>query len=66
MTKIGEVVGTDTQGTNIYGVIKATEQLGINAKREKGNQEDFFRDFPLLAILHVIVEQLVATLYRYA
>ncbi|WP_334295400.1 hypothetical protein QTL86_17760 [Cellulosilyticum sp. ST5] len=50
----------------MYGVIKATEQLGINAKREKGNQEDFFRDFPLLAILHVIVEQLVATLYRYA
>ena len=56
ITKIREVAGTDTQGTNAYGVIKAAEQLGFSAKRGKENQEAFFSEFPLPAIAHVVVD----------
>lgn len=43
ITQIREVAGTDKQGTNAYGVIKAAEQLGFSAKGVKGNKEAFFR-----------------------
>lgn len=56
ITKIREVAGTDKQGTNAYGVIKAAEQLGFSAKGVKGNKEAFFSEFPLPCIAHVIVE----------
>ena len=45
ITKIREIAGTDTQGTNAYGVIKAAEKLGFSAKGVKGDQEAFFRNF---------------------
>ncbi|MGF3226242.1 cysteine peptidase family C39 domain-containing protein [Facklamia sp. P12932] len=32
ITKIREVAGTDKQGTNALGLIKAAEQLGFTAK----------------------------------
>ena len=41
ITKIREVAGTDKQGTNAYGVIKAAEQLGFSAKGVKGNKSLF-------------------------
>jgi ATP-binding cassette subfamily B protein len=56
ITKIREVAGTDKQGTNAYGVIKAAEKLGFTAKGVKGDQEAFFSEFPLPCIAHVIVE----------
>jgi ATP-binding cassette subfamily B protein len=56
ITKIREVAGTDRQGTNALGLIKAAEQLGFNAKGVKGNQEAFFSEFPLPAIAHVVVD----------
>lgn len=56
ITKIREVAGTDKQGTNAFGVIKAAEQLGFSAKGVKGNKEAFFSEFPLPCIAHVIVE----------
>lgn len=56
ITKIREVAGTDKQGTNAYGVIKAAESLGFTAKGVKGNQEAFFSEFPLPCIAHVVVE----------
>lgn len=56
ITKIREAAGTDKQGTNAYGVIKAAEQLGFNAKGVKGNKEAFFSEFPLPCIAHVIVD----------
>lgn len=56
ITKIREVAGTDKQGTNAYGVIKAAEQLGFNAKGVKGNREVLFSEFPLPCIAHVIVD----------
>ena len=56
ITKIREVAGTDKQGTNAYGIIKAAEQLGFSAKGVKGNKEAFFSEFPLPCIAHVIVD----------
>lgn len=46
ITKIREVAGTDKEGTNVYGVIKAAELLGFSAKGVKGNKEAFFSDVP--------------------
>jgi len=57
ITKIREVAGTDKQGTNAYGVIKAAEELGFSAKGVKGNQEAFFSKFPLPAIAHVVIDE---------
>lgn len=56
ITKIREVAGTDKQGTNVAGVIKAAERLGFSAKGVKGNKEAFFSEFPLPCIAHVIVD----------
>ena len=55
ISKIREVAGTDKQGTNAYGMIKAAEQLGFSAKGVKGDQNAFFSKFPLPAIAHVVV-----------
>lgn len=56
ISKIREIAGTDKQGTNVYGVIKAAEQLGFSAKGVKGDKKAFFSDFPLPCIAHVIVD----------
>jgi len=67
ITRIREVAGTDKQGTNAYGVIKAAEKLGFSAKGVKvqvgegadagaSAREAFFSPFPLPAIAHVIVD----------
>ena len=56
ITKIREVAGTDKQGTNAYGVIKAAEELGFSAKGVKGNKEAFFSEFPLPCIAHMVVD----------
>lgn len=55
ITKIREVAGTDRQGTNAYGMVKAAQQLGFSAKGVKGTKEAFFSEFPLPCIAHVIV-----------
>lgn len=56
ITKIREVAGTDKQGTNAYGVIKAAGQLGFSAKGVKGDKNAFFSEFPLPCIAHMIVD----------
>ncbi len=56
ISKIREIAGTDKQGTNAFGVIKAAEELGFSAKGVKGNKEAFFSEFPLPCIAHVIVD----------
>ena len=56
ITKIREVAGTDTRGTNVFGMVKAAETLGFSAKGVKGDREDFFSGFPLPCIAHVIVK----------
>ena len=35
IARIREVAGTDKQGTNVYGVIKAAEHFGFSAKGVK-------------------------------
>lgn len=56
ITKIREVAGTDKQGTNAYGLIKAAEALGFSAKGVKGDKEAFFSEFPLPTIAHVVID----------
>lgn len=56
ISKIREIAGTDKQGTNAYGMIKAAEKLGFTAKGVKGTPEAFFSEFPLPAIAHVVVD----------
>ena len=56
ITRIREVAGTDKQGTNVYGIIKAAETLGFSAKGVKGDKEAFFSEFPLPCIAHVIMD----------
>ena len=56
ISKIRETAGTDKQGTNAMGMIKAAEKLGFTAKAVKGDQAAFFSEFPLPAIAHVIVD----------
>jgi ATP-binding cassette subfamily B protein len=56
ITRIREVAGTDKQGTNAYGMVKAAERLGFTAKGVKGDQEAFFSPFPLPCIAHVVVD----------
>ncbi len=56
ITRIREVAGTDKQGTNAYGVIKAAEELGFQAKGVRGDKEAFFSEFPLPCIAHVVVD----------
>lgn len=55
ITKIREIAGTDKQGTNAYGLVKAAEQLGFTAKLVHGNAEAFFSEFPLPCIAHIVV-----------
>lgn len=56
ISKIREIAGTDKQGTNAYGVIKAAEALGFSAKGVKGDKDAFFSEFPLPCIAHVVVD----------
>lgn len=56
ISKIREVAGTDKQGTNAFGIVKAAEQLGFTVKGVKGNQEAIFSEFPLPAIAHVVID----------
>lgn len=56
LTKVREITGTDTQGTNAYGLIHAAKQLGFLAKGFKASKEDLLTDFNLPAIANVIVD----------
>ena len=60
ITKIREVAGTDRKGTNIYGVIKAAESINLTAKAVRANRENFFSEFPLPAIAHVIIDEVIS------
>ncbi len=54
ISKIRDIASTTTQGTNVYGMIRAAESLGFSAKGVKGDQSAFFSEFSLPAIAHVI------------
>lgn len=56
ISKLREVAGTDKQGTNVLGLIKAAEEIGFTAKAVKGDITAFFQEFPLPAIAHCVID----------
>ncbi len=55
LANVRNLAGTDKHGTNIYGMVKAAEQLGFSAKAVKGDKASLLTDFPCPAIAHVVV-----------
>lgn len=64
VARIRQIAGTDTKGTNVFGMVKAAEQLGFSAKGVKGNQESLSK-IPLPSIAHTIVERDNVQLHHY-
>lgn len=56
ISKIREIAGTDSYGTNVFGLVRAAEQLGFSAKAIKGTRENLLTQFPLPAIANVLTE----------
>lgn len=56
VSRIRELAGTDLQGTNVYGLIKAAEEIGFSAKGVKGDRKAFLSEYPLPAIAHVVAD----------
>lgn len=56
ITKIREIAGTDKNGTNMYGLVKAAKALGFTAKGVRGDWEDIYSNIPLPAIAHVVID----------
>lgn len=56
ISRIRQYAGTDKKGTNVYGLIKAAEKLGFEAKGVKGDFESLFK-IPKPAIAHIIVKE---------
>ena len=56
IARIRQYAGTDKKGTNILGLIKASEKLGFDAKGVRGDFESLFK-IPKPAIAHVIVRE---------
>ncbi|MDR1914927.1 MAG: peptide cleavage/export ABC transporter, partial [Clostridiales bacterium] len=57
IARIRELAGTDRDGTNVTGIIKAATELGFSAKGVKGDRKAFFSKFPLPVIAHVLVRK---------
>lgn len=56
VARIRQLAGTDKKGTNVLGMIKASEQLGYTAKGVKGGIGALPK-IPLPAIAHIIVKE---------
>ncbi|MCX7748519.1 MAG: peptidase domain-containing ABC transporter [Clostridia bacterium] len=57
VTKIREMSGTDREGTNAYGMVKAAKAMGFIAKGVRLIKDDFTNDIKLPAIAHVVLEK---------
>jgi ATP-binding cassette subfamily B protein len=55
VSRIRQIAGTDTRGTNAMGMVQAAEQLGFDSKAAKGNL-DALSKIPLPAIAHVVLK----------
>ena len=55
VSKIRQFASTDQKGTNILGLIEASEKLGLNAKGVKGSPESLSQ-LPIPAIAHVTIK----------
>ena len=56
IARVRQIAGTDQKGTNLLGMIKASEKLGFMAKGVRA-QEDALKDIPLPAVAHVVVKK---------
>jgi ABC-type bacteriocin transporter len=56
IARIRQMASTDKKGTNVLGLIEASEQLGFSAKGVKGAFENLF-EIPTPTIAHVIVNK---------
>src|SRR3984957_5336455 len=55
ISRIRQYAGTDKQGTSLYGLIKAAEQLNFKSKAVKTTGIDL-NDIPLPTIFHLVLE----------
>ena len=55
VSRIRQIAGTDTRGTNALGMVQAAEQLGFECKGVKGNIDSLSK-IPLPAIAHVVLK----------
>ncbi|MED3476587.1 peptidase domain-containing ABC transporter [Bacillus thuringiensis] len=55
ISKIREIAGTDLQGTNIQGLMKAGERLGFEVKGVKATNKNALEEIQLPAIAHIVV-----------
>jgi ABC-type bacteriocin transporter len=53
LARVREVAGTDKEGTNLYGVTKAAEKMGFEAKALKSEEKILDQSIPLPMIAHV-------------
>lgn len=60
ISKLRDIAGTDSYGTNVYGLVKAAESLGFTAKAIKGVRDDLLKPFPLPAIANLITSEGIA------
>jgi len=56
IARIRQYAGTDKKGTNVLGLIEATEKLGFEAKGVRGELDSLFK-IPKPAIAHIIVKE---------
>ncbi len=56
IARIRQYAGTDKKGTNVLGLIEASEKLGFEAKGVRGELDSLFK-IPKPAIAHVVVNK---------
>ncbi len=56
IARIRQFANTDKRGTNVLGVIEASEKMGFLAKGVKGGMDSLDK-IPLHAIAHVVVKE---------
>lgn len=56
ITKLRDIVGTDIKGTNLSGLVDGAKKIGFEIKPIRVDKENFFSNYTLPAIAHVIKE----------
>jgi ATP-binding cassette subfamily B protein len=65
ITFIREIAGTDTKGTNLFGLVKAAKELGFSAHALKGEKSALTKDLPFPFIAHIAYPDNGFTLVHY-
>jgi len=64
VSRIRQIAGTDTKGTNVLGVVTAAEQLGFTSKGVKAGVDSLSK-IPLPAIAHIKIKKEQTELLHY-